>query len=55
MTTQRHTTENQAASPAGHRVGATAWIDSDSVVEVMRSAAIILNEVLILASAIFGH
>jgi hypothetical protein len=55
MTTQRHTTENQAASPAGQRVGATAWIHSDSVVEAMRGAAIILNEAVILASRIFGY
>jgi hypothetical protein len=55
MTTQRPTTENQAASQAGHRVGATGWIHSDSVVEAMRAAAIILNEALILGSRIFGY
>jgi len=55
MTTQRPTTENQAVSQAGHRSGATAWIHSDSVVEGMRGAAIILNEAVILASRIFGY
>jgi hypothetical protein len=55
MKTYRYTRENAATAQASHPGGLTTWTRSMPFMEMMRAAAIALNEALILAYYIFGH
>jgi hypothetical protein len=55
MRIDRNATQHPATAHTGDHQGAGSWILSVSFVELQRDAAIILNEVLILACHIFGR
>lgn len=55
MRTDRYAAQHPATAHTGDHPGAGSWILSVSFVELQRDAAIILNEVLILACHIFGR
>ena len=55
MRAERHTAHGQTTSQADQQVGWASHIRSISFVEMGRSAAIILNEAVILACQIFGR
>jgi hypothetical protein len=55
MAAERHTSPDQTMAHADQHMGWASRIRSISFVEMGRSAAIILNEALILACQIFGR
>ena len=55
MRIDRYAAQHAAPAHTGDHPGVGSWILSMSFVELQRDAAIILNEVLILACHIFGR
>jgi hypothetical protein len=55
MRVERYAVQNLATAHTGDHPGPGPWILSMSFVELQRDAAIILNEVLILACHILGR
>jgi hypothetical protein len=55
MRMEGHTVHDQVMPQADHQVGWASRIRSVSFVQMRRSAAIILNEALILANHVFGR